>query len=226
MVQIIVPDTRERYQTMMIGFDVDTQEVLLAGIYPAPKIALLNQLQGNELWLQSRVNDEYLKVKVRPLQYLSRGELLSVELLNAEISKNRRWDNRAAFPSGYGPKVELFIHRSANKKTQILNLSPDGLCIECYGHDLRKELSSHSKLDVSIQFNDHFSLKTKINIKQCLFKRRPCCHSLIRATFEHQNKLAHHQLQDFVIHCAESNHFIVGVGSDFLTNQGIENEVA
>ena len=221
MVQIIVPETRERYQTMMIGFDLETKEILLAGMYPAPQIHLLHQLQDHELWLQSRVGSEYLKIKVKPLQYLTHGELLSVELIHAEMSQNRRWQNRASFSSGYGPEIALFIHRSASKKSHILNLSAEGLCIECYGHDLRHDLRSHTQLDVCIKFNDHFSLNTKINIKQCSFRRTPCCHSLVRATFEHTNTLAHHQLQDFVMHCAESNQHIMTIDSNTLSHDEV-----
>ena len=205
MVQIIIPESREYYQTMMIGFDIDTKEILLAGIYPAPKVALLDQLHDTEIWLQSHINDQYLKIIAKPLQFLSHGELLSAELISTELTHNRRWTNRATFASSSGPEVELFLHRSANRKSRIVNLSAEGLCIECYGHDLRSEARPNKKIGVEITFNDNFTLRTRIHIKQCTFKRTPCCHSLVRATFEHKDRIIHHQLQDFVNYCVETN---------------------
>ena len=203
LVQIILPDTLERYQSVIVGYDAFTSEILLGGLYPSPQFNFYDRLAKNEFWIQCQYGNQYLTIVAKTLEILARGELISARINSSKITSNRRWSPRVEFRPHQGPQVELLSSYGPIEKAWIKNISYHGALIECYGKDIRDTIPLNANnqrqgLSVRMEFNSHFKLESRVLVKQKFFKRSPGCHTGIRVTFTSLAEVERLQILDFV----------------------------
>ena len=198
LVQIILPETLTRFQSVILGFDAYENEILLGGIYPRPSIEALEQLSDQPFWVQCNYQGQFLNIYVRACEILVNEDLISVKVLQSQLTTNRRWTPRASFESHKGPCVDVLPKYGATEKAWVKNISYHGALIECFGKDIRKSLDKNKATLMRIQFSKQFTVELKAVVKQCYFRRSPCCHSGMRVEFKQLGALEAMQIRDFI----------------------------
>lgn len=181
LVTVFRPETGDSHQSFIHGFDLDSAQLLLDGLYPWPVQALQT---AEQFWLQITTDEGYynLRVQVKELDGRRHRELLTVDVLESTQSQNRRWDTRVYFPQRQGPRVDILPDDQAQVTAYVANLSRRGALLEIYGQDIK--LAVGRRMTGLFRFNDHFHLPLQAKIFQCRFLRRPCCHTSIRVQFQ------------------------------------------
>lgn len=186
LVTVFLPESGETVQSFIHGFDLDTSELLLDGLFPHPKMFNSNTYyETKAFWVQIRGGEGLYTMEVQLLEVLgSRGhELVSVKVLQGGLSGNRRWRTRIYFDARQGPQVELQLDEHPIITGHVANLSNQGAMLEVYGKDLKTAAQIGKGLRARYKFNDHFQLELRGVLKQSRFLRSPCCHSQLRVQF-------------------------------------------
>ena len=198
LVQIIIPETQERFQSIIVGFDAYENEVLLGGLYPSPKLKTMEHLATQNFWIQCEYEGQFLNICVEAKEVMLNADLISVSVLNSKLTNNRRWSPRANFDNHQGPKVDILPLYGAVEQGWVKNLSYHGALIECYGHDIRNKMLGKNTVSIRIKFNKDFYAESRITVKQCYFRRSPCRHTSIRVMFDNLPEIESHYIRDFI----------------------------
>ncbi|WP_188151715.1 PilZ domain-containing protein [Teredinibacter waterburyi] len=214
LVNVYWPNSGERLQTFIYGFDLQRSELLLDGVYPWPR-ELNNMrpehLQEQTCWLQLRLNNRYFNIEVRlkEIDHHPQGAYITVSVIKTHLTENRRWDNRAYFETRKGPQIQFSIAGEPLINGHLANLSRNGAQIEVYGKNITHHLTQHQTLDGRYSFNDLFELSLSARVKQCKFLRSPCCHSIIRLQFKGVPRAASDKLESYISSVADANEMLV-----------------
>ena len=198
LVQIITPEKLTRFQSIILGFDAYEDEMLLGGIYPFPDAETLQTIVDHEFWVQCSYRDQFYNLRVKTNEILASSDLISVRILDSQITQDRRWSPRVEFKSLTGPKVELLPIYGDIERGEVKNLSYHGALLEFFGIDLRQNLRDEKFVNLRILLSPQLVIDTKVKIKQCFFRRKPCRHSGLRITFSHINDLDRLHIREFV----------------------------
>jgi len=214
LVNVYWPNSGERLQTFIYGFDLQRSELLLDGVYPWPRelsTIRAEHLQEQTCWLQLRLNNRYFNIEVRlkEIDHHPQGAYLTVSVIKTHLTENRRWDNRAYFETRKGPEIRFSVAGEPLIRGHLANLSRNGAQIEVYGKNLNGLLTQHQKLDGRYLFNDLFELSLSARVKQCKFLRAPCCHSIIRLQFQGVSRAASDKLESYISSVADANEMLV-----------------
>lgn len=199
-IRVYLPDCPLNIHSSLIGFDLMASELLLDRFYPwsmyeakllagspAP-IFLQLGLKSGQYLMQSTVDN---------VEAVNGGYIVSVKVLDACSSQNKRLVPRIQYDERSGPAVSLSPPWQARLQGNLCNISQYGCLVKVYGTDIRGKFSQPQS-EVSIAFNEQFSLNTKARILQCQFKRQPCCHNLLRFLFDELDSLQLAQLKAFI----------------------------
>ncbi len=198
LVQVITPKRLQRFQSIILGFDAYEDEILLGGIYPQPSPEMLEYLLEEQFWIQCNYKNQFLNIGARTNEIITSSDLISANIVESKMTNDRRWSPRAEFKSFHGPKVEVMPTHGEIERGEVKNISYHGAMLEFFGADLRKIISQGEFLNIRIFFNEQYVIETKVKVKQCFFRRKPCRHSGIRIEFSNSRDIDQMQIQEFV----------------------------
>jgi len=190
----------ETLQTVVLGFEHDTQRILLDEFFPAHHQR--NFLgQKFQLCLPSRGGVLVLEVIVRDAIWIAQNPAYVVEILNKKRVSDRRIHPRLTFSGPETPSVDLLLPLTPALRGQLLDLSSKGCAITCFGP--QKPQIYSRKGQCRIRFSETFVMTADIQVTQVNFQRRPSRHTLFRARFQPLPLTTQEQLLTF-IHSYES----------------------
>jgi hypothetical protein len=191
--------TGDTLQTVVLGFESDTQRLLLDEFFPVHQLPLPGQ--KFQLSLASRTGILILEVIVRDSIWIARNPAYVVEILGKKRLSDRRALPRVVFAGRDAPNVDLLLPLTPALRGQLLDLSAKGCAINCFGPQ-KPQLYSR-KGQCRIRFSDACVMTVDIQITQVSFQRQPCRHTLFRARFQPLPLATQEQLSAFM-HSYES----------------------
>lgn len=191
-------------QTVILGFERDTQRILLDEFFPTSQSLLFGQ--KFQLSLPSRAGILVLQVVVRDCIRVARNPAYVVEVLDKKRLSDRRVHPRLTFAGGGAPSVDLLLPLTPALRGQLLDLSAKGCAITCFGPQ-KPQLYSR-KGQCRIRFSEAFVMTVDIHLIQVNFQRRPCRHTLFRARFQPLALSTQEQLLTFIhsYECLQGKH--------------------
>ncbi len=196
-----LPDTVQTLQTLILGADLFSSELLLDGLYPFNWLEI-NTLKRNRtpVWLQIRTEQGFYRLKTTlcEIHSTSKNPAVTVKIQHAYFTDNRRWNNRVSFDKRCGPSVEMQVKYQAQIKGWLADISRQGCMIETYGQHNRPEFKEINQLDCIFHFNEFFELSINTRVKQSRYFRSPCCFSQTRLIFNKISQTQQEQIDEFI----------------------------
>ncbi|PCK08258.1 MAG: hypothetical protein COA42_10000 [Alteromonadaceae bacterium] len=192
----------QQYLSTILGFDFAQKELLLDIQSPQPSVEVIAQLKERPFWIQIGAGTMYLMVAAKFSEQIH--DLYCVKINTCYYTQNQRWHDRVEFDAHSGPEINIHVKNQASLSGWVRNLSLAGALIECYGKDVRNSflrtsgINTNEPVAANIDFDDKFSMAIQVNVKQCNFYRKPCCHSKLRVIFDQQNTLNTARLESFL----------------------------
>ncbi len=190
-------------QSILLGADLDNGLLLLGETLPCISPLFKHHQTPRRCWLQVKCGERYLVLEARP-QQLEHG-LLTVELLGAHWSENRRWHSRLIFADLQGPSAELIREFSANLKGHLRDLSRGGAAIDFWSKAPADTVAKQSPLKVRLSFNSHFDVITEARVIDRQLIRRPSCHTRLRLQFAPLDAVQDAQISYFIDSAQHAN---------------------
>lgn len=194
-------DSIHPLQTLILGADLLSSELLLDGLYPLSWIEI-NSLKRNRtpVWLQIKAQQGFYRIKttICEIHSSSKSPVVSVKILEAYFTDNRRWNDRVSFEKRSGPTADMRLAHQAEIKGWLADISRQGCMIETYGQHNRPEFKGSSLFDCVLHFNEFFELSIRTQVKQSRYFRRPCCFSQTRVVFYQMSKVQQEQIDELI----------------------------
>ncbi|VUD56493.1 hypothetical protein TDB9533_02149 [Thalassocella blandensis] len=184
------------FSSTLLGFDYYENTLLIDGLSPPIEQMIRNRLMQKPFWMQIKSERGYIHISCILLEV--QHDLYTLSLLEGELTHNRRWHPRLAFPSRSGPKIKFQRKNGPDLDGIIRDISISGATADFFGKDIRSELQKNSQVKTRIVFNEQFNLSVDCLIKQSSFLRQPCCHSKVRLMFNDYDQVSRLQLQEFI----------------------------
>lgn len=194
--RLILNNETTPISSTLLGFDYYENAILLDGLHPPIADRLLKRLQQAPFWLQIKVQSGYLHILciIKSVQH----DLYTLELIDGDISLNRRWHPRVSFSARKGPKVHISQRDLQFSDAYIKDISISGAQILVYGAQRQSALQKNASIHLSMQFNDQFSLGAQASVLRQQWQRTPNFHSVLRVKFSPLEAHARGQLQHFI----------------------------
>lgn len=196
LVSLRFDDVPDIATAVILGADMSQNELLISDTRPS-LIDIFKRMGTNRnCWLQLKTNNDYLRLNVRAMEV--RNGLVTLKVMKARSTENRRWHNRVHFQALSGPSVRINREFAPNLSAQLRDLSGKGAVIDIWGKELNRSLCKGQKLNLAMSFNTHFELSLNSTILNSQFVRSPSCHTKLRVYFHELDVLTFHQLEHFV----------------------------
>jgi len=185
LVDIYIPDTGQRTQSLIHGFDLHSSELLLDGLYPFPNAIKqgISEERPIEFWIQVKAGSAFLNILVLVKEL--EASFITVQVLEAGLTRNRRWEDRIYFPKPSSPKVELALPDKVLQNSHLSNISVGGAQILSFG---KSQTKGHRAVRCRVVFDRDYVIDLKAELLQNQFVRSPCCHSILRLKFCHESQ--------------------------------------
>lgn len=195
-------------QTMLIGFDPDTRELLIDAPTNINLHALVDARDANsEVILQLQVEQGYLNItcSITDLS-LQKGRQAYVTLTATQhaVTSNRRFYPRVSFSHPSQPIVKVSPDGKPALQFKLMDISRQGAKLMFQGRDIRKDITAASDkktstiLHTEFIFNDHFTLPLRCELVQAKYLRTPGCHNQVRVKFYRPEPTAQAQLDELI----------------------------
>ncbi len=193
---IIVEGESTVFNSSLLGFDYYENTLLIDGLSPPLDVALRNKLENIPFWLQIKHPRGYINLSC--VLVGAKHELYTLQMLDGELTQNRRWQSRLIFNARSGPTTKFWIKQNLPVEGTLHDISVGGASVDFFGKDTRSSIARNNEYTFAIQFNEQFTLSLTGIIKQNRFKREPCCHSRARVVFTRLDEVVRSQLINFI----------------------------
>lgn len=183
------------YQTILLGFDLSSNHLLVDEFFPSPSVERLLQ-QPMRLRLRSTAGELDLTIVLQERISLQGGRAYMARVLAKELHTGQSKRLSIGFSQALAPSVQLLLPMGPTLKGTLLELSSERFVMRAYGP--RKPVVNTPTGECTIYFNQHFTLNTRVTVKNVSFHRKPCCHTEIRAAFRALNEDQGNQLSSFI----------------------------
>lgn len=187
-------NTEEQFQTVLLGFDLKADQILIDEFFPVPKSSLLNT--RFELTITAPEGLLVLEVTTKEKVYMDSQPSFVLSVLSKKRVNDRRLNPRIQFTRNIAPKIELIIPMSGLIKGHLIDLSTEGLTMNFFGAQKPQLMSSSG--ECTLHFSDQVKLRVKMRIKQVSFSRKPCSHTMLRMLFRQTSDTQNDQLHAFI----------------------------
>ena len=205
VVEAFLPQSGLKIQTIIHGFDLQQSEILLEGFYTTSQIDGTSCIDetGSEIWLQIKAEGMLylLLTKIKEIE----AHFITVSVVDAGMTHNRRWEDRIYFPRLSAPSVTLQIDHTHLSNAQLSNLSVGGAQIIIFGPYSKQTLRKQRELQCHIKFNSELSFMIPANILQWQFFKSPCIHSILRVKFSHPSNAQRTRLSELILAFQSAN---------------------
>lgn len=198
LVRVIIPDTLDQLQSVVVGFDAYAEEMLLGGIYPQPSAENDALLKRKDFWIQNNFEGQFINVLVSYQNQIPNSDLVLVKIKDTNITDTRRWSPRVGFAPHKGPSTVISSRFGSWYDGYVKNISHHGALIEVFGQDLKSEWFGSNNVNVSIQFHEDFKISSAARVRQISCRRKPCFHSAVRIQFAPLPSETQNMLNQFV----------------------------
>lgn len=179
-------NSTDAVQTVLLGLDLNSNSLLLDEFFPRSPLSRSHQTFTLTITTQSGIL--VIDAMIDETIYLRGGPALLCEVRSKRFSRDRRSNSRIQFPKDNAPSTKLVLPLLGQLTGTLIDLSPEGLMMQCY---TEKKPTLYSQTgDCTVHISELFILCAKIRVKTVRYKRRPYCHSVVRAIFE---ELSQHQ---------------------------------
>ena len=191
---VVEEPTGESRQTVVLGFDLDTNQLLLDEFFPRP--AHLVPGQRLQLNLPSTHGLLVLSVIMQDPILVTTTPAYVVEVMEKQLLRDRRVHPRVEFAGSSAPKVEMLLPLTPSLRGQLVDLSASGFSMWSVGAHKPALFSRNGHC--RIHFADQFVLSVDVRLQQVRFRRRPCHHTVFRARFCQLADAERDRLQAFI----------------------------
>lgn len=195
-------------QSMLIGFDPDTREILL----DTPSKMTLHTLVDardakSEVILQLQVKQNFFNIHTHITDlslYGGKEAYVTLTTHHCELTPNKRLYPRISFSQPIQPIVNISPDGKPALPFKLMDISRQGAKILFHGRDIRKDLvgtdsrKSTPLLHAEFIFNDHFTLPVRCELIQAKYLRTPGCHNQVRVKFHNPEATAQAQLDELI----------------------------
>ena len=189
LVGIVIPAsaTNEKtLQSLIIGFDIRTDSLLLDSIYPNP-VGLISEILDRKsmvvISIPFHLNSKHcyynISATISEIKNNSSGHIIAARIVTREISTSRTNHSRLSFNRKFRPRVELYDDSQRYFNGWLCDLGQDNCLIEFNGADARSSLQNKT-VSLVVQFNPQFEIKIKGRVVSTKFYRKPSCHNQLR----------------------------------------------
>lgn len=190
-------------QTVVLGCDSGSNMLLLDEFFPRAAVSpvggqfQLNLPMGTGLLL--------LYVIVRSQIQVGGSPAYVAEVISKEAVSDRRLSPRLLFKNASSPRVDLLVALSPRLRGHLMDLSDNGFTMVFYGAAKPKLFTS--KGDCRVDFDEHFVLRSKVQILQIRSRRKPFLHTLVRGQFVDLPEAERDRIRVFIRDCVtQSEH--------------------
>ena len=188
------PQYKSPLQSVILGFDLSNNHILLDEFFPCPASGLIDQILT--LTLPTILGVLRLEMEISEKVILDGQAAFIAHIRNKAILQDRRQSSRVAFAKDQAPAIELLLPMSPLIHGQVIDLSDNGLLM-AYPSPQKPDFFTHSG-ECKILFNEQFTFKALAKIKQVRFNRKPFRHNLLRISFCALEQEQKDQLQMFI----------------------------
>jgi hypothetical protein len=187
-------------QTVVLGCDPITHQVLLDDFFPRPPVSpvggrfQLHLPMGRGLLLLQVVVRDEIGVAPTPA-YIA-------EVVDKIVVKDRRLSQRLQFSGSSAPRIDLLVPFSPRLRGHLLDLSEDGFAMVYYGATKPKLFTRAG--DCRIDFDERFVLRAKVQVQQVRSRRKPFHHTVIRIRFSELTAVDRDRISAFIHDCIAS----------------------
>jgi hypothetical protein len=187
-------DDKPPLQSVVLGFDLSCQQILLDEFFPSPAPWLFDQVLT--LSLPTRLGVLRLDVEIREKVTIAGSSALVANIIGKAIHQDRRLHPRVAFAKQYAPAIDVLLPMAALIKGHAINLSEAGLLMTS-GLDHKPEIFTQMG-ECKITFTEQFTFVAKMRIKELHFHRKPFKHNSLRIVFTDLTAEQKDQLREFI----------------------------
>ena len=196
------PEQNIWLQTMVLGFDIYSGEILLSELCPNLPVQCIPE---GQMYLQLPLKQGWIVMEANVQATIAAEEMMIVSARDAGFSENRRWQPRIAFPMRAGPLAHIKPRGMARQECFVSDLSRGGGLLHCLGKDMRGALRQGQYVPLTMIFNEHFVISTRAKILNAQFVRSPCCHTRLRLAFQDLEPEQRYQLDSYIVFHGESH---------------------
>lgn len=199
-IRVFLPNHPDPVHTTLIGFDLSSSELLVEGFKPCSQYEAALLVGGScpiHLQMAKGESHYFVKTLVSDIQPSPGSYLVTLRVLDSWSSPNKRLLPRIVFAPQQQPKVRVSPPWKPQMLASLCDISPQGCQLIIQGADVREKFSNRYA-DLNIEFNEHFCLRTRARLRQCVFKRQPYCHNNLQFLLTHLNPLQTEQLKALI----------------------------
>lgn len=181
-------------QSVVLGLDLNRNRILLDEFFPSPAAGVMERT----LDLSVPTSDGFLHLEVEIVDKLVRSAhpSLVAKVLSKRFSHGRNAAAKLTFAEGRGPAIALLIPMVPLMRGHVIELSHEGL-IASVPQAHRPTL--HTRAGACSLFIDGgLEVKTKVQVRQLFFHRKPFRHSSVHLKFEQLQTEQREQLIAFI----------------------------
>lgn len=180
-------------QSLILGFDVDSNQLLLDEFVPSPAAGVIDRQLTVHLASSTAVLQ--LQVLVTGRVRIGAHAALATTVLCKSFVDGPKSEPSVVFNRQQAPAIDLLLPMNPLLRGQVLELSSEKLLISAPVTD-RPSLYTRNG-QCRIRFAEQFSLQCAVKIKSLRFVRKPSRHSIVHASFEDLTKEQTEQLTYF-----------------------------
>ena len=168
------------WHSAILGYDYHENTLLTDELQSADENFLV-RAKTAPVWLQTRYSDGY--VNALCLLMSNTNGLLSWQILDGEITANRRWNKRIYFHQNVAPTVKVELPYYPTFSGVLKDLSAFGARIKLYTDKEQSEPLSRTPCICTFIFDEEFTIHIKGELRQSRMKRSPHCYMDARIVF-------------------------------------------
>ncbi len=192
------------FQSCLLAFDPDNDQLLIDGLFPVPPLDLIHQLPGFSITLFKHQAVLQLWVTLEQYALFHGKPALLVRIAQKTFRQDRRAHSRVQFPRGQGPIALLQLPMQPQLRASLVNVSRGGLRLNIFGKH-NDPWPQHTPIACQLHLADHLKLDCQLQLKAVQYYRSPCQHTQVRAKFAPMTAQQQHTLHLFLFKQLQDN---------------------
>lgn len=181
-------------QSVVLGFDLSSEQILLDQFFPTPASGLTDQILT--VTLPTTAGTLSLDIDIKEKIVFAGSAALVANIQRKSLHKDQHQLRQVVFDKKHAPAIELLLPMTPLMSGHIVNLSEHALLMSCPARE-RPNLFTHDG-ECKIVLNDQVTFKARVRIKQVHFNRKPFRHNMVRLIFRDLSADQLEQLREFI----------------------------
>lgn len=181
-------------QSVVLGFDLSNEQILLDQFFPTPASGLTDQILT--VTLPTAAGILYLDVEIKEKIVFAGSAALVASIQRKSMHENRHPLRQVVFDKKHAPVIELLFPMTPQMSGHIVNLSEHTVLMSCPARE-KLNLFTHDG-ECKIVLSDQIAFRTRVRIKQIHFNRKPFRHNMVRLAFRELSVDQLEQLRAFI----------------------------